>query len=130
MAKDLPVSIAGNSFDIPLGFRDTWYVAGGVHFRLNDTVTLQTGVRYDSSALKDSKRTTAFPVDRAYTLGVGALYDWSESLRLGFAFNWVDLGKAPVDTGFVKGKYRDNDLYIFGVSFHWKKLPWSGKATL
>ncbi len=43
---------------------------------------------------------------------------------------WVDLGKARVNDAFVKGKYRDNELYIFGVSLQWKKLPWSGKATL
>ena len=61
---------------------------------------------------------------------MGALYDWSENLRLGLSFNWVDLGNAPVNNIRVKGKYRDNDLYIFGLSLHWKKLPWSGKATL
>ncbi len=130
VAKDLPVSVGAVSAAVPLGFRDTWYLAGGLRFRLSDDWTLQTGLRYDSSALKDSQRTTAFPIDRTYTLGVGGLYDWSENLRLGFSFNWVDLGKAPVNDAFVKGKYRDNDLYMFGVSLQWKKLPWSGKATL
>jgi long-chain fatty acid transport protein len=130
VAKNLPVSIAAGSTAVPLGFRDTWYVAGGVHYHLNDAWTLQTGVRYDSSALKDRDRTTAFPIDRVWTLGVGGLYDWSEKLRIGLSFVWTDLGKAPVNTGFVKGKYRSNDVYLFGVSAYWKKLPWSGKATL
>ena len=48
---------------------------------------------------------------------------------MGFSFSWVDLGKAPVNNIHVKGKYRDNDLYIFGVSLNRKKLPWSGRAT-
>jgi len=130
VAKDLPISAGAVSGGVPLGFRDTWYLGGGVRFRLRDRWTLQTGLRYDSSALKDSKRTTAFPIDRTYNLGVGALYDWSENLRIGFAFNWVDLGDARVDSKFAKGKYRSNDLYLFGVNFQWKKLPWSGKATL
>jgi long-chain fatty acid transport protein len=130
-ASTLPLSAPGGSIDIPLGFRDTWYVAGGVHFQLNDAWMLQTGLRYDSSALKDSDRTTAFPVDRAYTLGVGALHDWSESLRLAFSFSWTDLGSAKVNSpGVVKGDYSSNDLYLFAVSLNWKKLPWSGKATL
>jgi long-chain fatty acid transport protein len=129
-AWDLPFTAPGVSVDIPLKFRDTWYVAGGVHYHLNEALTLQTGVRYDSSALKDRDRTTGFPVDRAWTLGAGGLYDWSENLRIGLSFVWVDLGKAPVNTSYVKGKYRSNDLFIFGLSLSWKKLPWSGKATL
>jgi long-chain fatty acid transport protein len=136
-AKDLPVSVASGSgtANVPLEFRDTWYVAAGVHYHLNDAWTLQTGVRYDSSALKDSDRTAALPVDRVWTLGMGGLYDWSENLRIGFSFVWADLGDAPLtndppNANGVKGKYRRNDLFLFGVSFDWKKLPWSGKATL
>jgi len=130
VAKTLPVSIGDVSTSVPLGLRDTWFVAGGVHYRVCDALTLQTGLRYDSSALRDKNRTTAFPIDRVYTLGVGGLYDWSENLRIGMSFAWADLGKAPVDSKFAEGKYRSNDLYLFGVSFYWKKLPWSGMATL
>jgi long-chain fatty acid transport protein len=130
VAKTLPISVGGQSTSLPLGFRDTWFVAAGVHYRVSDTLTLQTGLRYDSSALKDGARTTAFPVDRVYTLGVGGLYDWSENLRLGFSFVWSDLGKAPVKSNFADGKFRSNDVYLFGVSLSWKKLPWSGRATL
>jgi long-chain fatty acid transport protein len=130
-AKSLPVAVGRGSASVPLKFRDTWYVAGGVHYHLNDAWTLQTGLRYDSSALKDRDRTAALPVDRVWTLGVGGLYDWSENLRIGLSFVWSDLGKAPINTeGVVKGKYSPNDLFLFGVSLDWKKLPWSGRATL
>jgi long-chain fatty acid transport protein len=130
VAKTLPINVAGQSTSLPLEFRDTWYVAGGVHYRVCDTWTLQTGFRYDSSALKDGDRTTAIPSDRVWSLGVGGLHDWSENLRLGFSFLWTSLGDAPVDTNFVDGKYRRNDLFLFGLNLSWKKLPWSGKATL
>jgi len=129
-AKNLPISFERGSSAVPTGFRDTWYLAGGIHYSLTDDWTLQTGLRYDSSALKDSDRTAALPVDRIYTLGVGGLYDWSESLRLGLSFSWSDLGSAPLNKPVVKGKYRKNDLFVFGVSLYWKKLPWSGKAAL
>jgi long-chain fatty acid transport protein len=130
VTETIPVSVGGQSGVVPLGFRDTWYLAGGVHYRVLDPLTLQLGLRYDSSALKDSDRTTAFPIDRVYTLGAGALYDWSETFRLGFSFVWTDLGKAPVDSKFTDGKYRKNDLFLFGVSLYFKKLPWSGMATI
>lgn len=130
VTENIPVSFAAGGALIPLGFRDTWYLGGGIHYRPFEGWTLQTGVRYDSSALPDSVRTTAFPIDRVWTFGVGALHDYSENLRLGFNFAWVDLGDAPVSTGFVSGKYGSNDLYLFGLTLAWKKLPWSGKATL
>jgi len=129
-AKNLPVSVTRGSASVPTNFRDTWYVAAGVHYHLNDAWTLQTGLRYDKSALEDSDRTAVLPIDRVWTFGVGGLYDWSESLRVGLNFVWADLGTAPLDNATVKGKYTRNEVFLFGVNFAWKKLPWSGRATL
>jgi long-chain fatty acid transport protein len=128
-AKSLPVSASMGSAAVPLKFRDTWYIGAGVNFKVNDKWTVQTGFRYDSSALKDGDRTTALPVDRVWTLGIGGLYDFSEKLKLGLAFSWSDLGNAPVNNATVSGKYSSNDVFLFNVSFNWKKLPWSGRGT-
>jgi long-chain fatty acid transport protein len=128
-AKSLPVSTTNGDAGVPLKFRDTWYIGGGVYFKVNEKWTLQTGFRYDSSALKDSNRTTALPVDRMWTLGIGGLYDCSEKLKVGLAFSWSDLGNAPVNNPTVSGKYSRNDLFLFNVSLNWKKLPWSGRGT-
>ena len=128
-AETLPVSVPRGSTAIPLEFRDTWYIGAGAHYRLNDAWTLQTGFRYDSSALKDGDRTTAFPIDRQWSVGVGALHDYSENLRIGLSFQWTDLGKASVDNTRVSGDYKRNDLFLFGVNLAWKKLPWSGRGT-
>ncbi len=128
-AENLPISSGGLSGDIPLEFRDTWYLGAGIHYRAGEKWTLQTGFRYDSSALKDSDRTTALPIDRFLTAGIGAKYDWSEKLKIGFHFGYSNLGKSSVNTRFVKGEYKDNNLFLFGVTLNWKKLPWSGRAT-
>jgi long-chain fatty acid transport protein len=129
-AKTLPVSVSLGSTAIPLEFRDTWYLGAGVHYQLNDAWILQTGFRYDSSALKDSDRTTAFPIDRQWSLGIGALHHYSEKLRIGLSFQWTDLGKSNVNTDNVKGHYKSNEMFLFGVTLAWKKLPWSGWGTL
>ena len=133
-AKSLPVSVAMGSTAIPLGFRDTWFLGAGVHYQLNDAWTLQTGFRYDSSALTNSDRTTAFPIDRQWSVGVGALHDYSEKLRIGLSFQWTDLGKASVMTDNalynVHGHYNANDLFLFGVTLAWKTVPWAGWGTL
>ncbi len=131
-AKSLPVSASAGplgSASIPLKFRDTWYLGLGGYYQLNDKWTLQSGFRYDSSALKKRNRTTALPVDRIWTFGVGGLYDYSEKLKLGFGFQWLNLGSAAVNNTRVKGKYTSNDLFLFNVSLNWKKLPWSGRGT-
>jgi long-chain fatty acid transport protein len=128
-AKSLPVSAANMGAAIPLKFRDTWYLALGGYYHLNDQGTLQSGFRYDSSALKKTNRTTALPVDRTWTFGVGGLYDFSEKLKLGFGFQWLNLGSAAVNNPRVKGKYTSNDIFLFNVSLNWKKLPWSGRGT-
>jgi long-chain fatty acid transport protein len=61
VAKSLPVSAARGSTAVPLKFRDTWYIGLGGYYQLKDKWRLQTGFRYDSSALKDRNRTTAPP---------------------------------------------------------------------
>ena len=128
-AKSLPVSASAGSASIPLNFRDTWYLGLGGYYELNDKWTLQSGFRYDSSAVKDRHRTTALPVDRVVTLGVGGLYDYSEKLKIGLAFSWSNLGSGPVNNPTVKGKYSRNEIFLFNVSLNWKKLPWSGRGT-
>jgi long-chain fatty acid transport protein len=128
-AKSLPISGANGGTAIPLKFRDTWYLGLGGYYQLNDEWRLQTGFRYDSSALKDRNRTTALPVDRAWTFAMGGLYDFSEKLGLGFAFSWTNLGNGSVNNPRVKGKYTRNEVFLFNVSLNWKKLPWSGRGT-
>ena len=128
-AKSLPISTANGGTAIPLKFRDTWYIGLGAYYQLNDDWRLQSGFRYDSSALKDRDRTTALPVDRMWTFAVGGLYDFSEKLKIGLAFSWSNLGNAPVNNPRVKGKYTSNDIFLFNVSLNWKKLPWSGRGT-
>jgi long-chain fatty acid transport protein len=129
VARSLPVSTSMGSIGVPLNFRDTWYIGLGGYYQLNDKWTLQSGFRYDSSALKDRDRTTALPVDRVLTFGVGGLYDYSEKLKIGLAFSWSNLGNAPVNNPTVKGKYSRNEVFLFNVSLNWKKLPWSGRGT-
>ena len=128
-AESLPIALGGRSTSLPLNFKDTWRGSIGLHYRLNKEWLLQTGFSYDSSALDNSDRTVAFPIDRQTRLAFGALYDWSESTRIGMSFEWLNLGKAKVNDSFVKGDYQSNDAIFFGLNVNWKKLPWSNWGT-
>ncbi len=53
----------------------------------------------------------------------------TEKLKIGLGFSWSNLGNSPVNNPRVKGKYSRNEVFLFNVSFNWKKLPWSGRGT-
>jgi long-chain fatty acid transport protein len=122
------VSINGNNAVVELGFKDTWGGGIGMEFYPAERWTFQTGFSYDSSALNDSDRTTALPIDRSIRFGVGMLHDYTEDTQLGFAFNYMNLGKAKVDQSTVSGHYDDNELFIFALNVNFSELPWSGRA--
>ena len=124
-AESVPASVAGQSDEFPLNFKDTWKVGLGVHYRLSDAWLLQGGITYDTSPLSIHDRITAFPIDRQIRYAVGALYDKSENTRVGMSFVWADLGRSKVRSLFVKGDYEDNDIFFLTFSVNWKKLPWS-----
>jgi long-chain fatty acid transport protein len=121
-------SINGGSFTVPLEFRDTWGGGVGVEVKTSERWTLQTGINYDSSPYKNSKRLALLPIDRTIRLGFGMLHDYSESTQLGFAFNYLNLGKAKLDQPSVSGQYDENELFLLAFNVNWSKLPWSGKA--
>jgi long-chain fatty acid transport protein len=123
-----PLSIASGSADVPIGFHDTWRVAFGFHYKYTDTLTLQTGISYDSSAVDDDDRITALPVDRQIRFAVGALHDYSDDIRMAFAFEWLNLGDGRVEWPNVQGDYSRNDIFFLSFNTTWKKLPWSGRG--
>ena len=82
---NIPISTAKGSAQIPRGWRDTFKLAGGVHYRLSPLWLLQAGMAYDSSAVGASERTADMPMDRQFRYAVGAQYQYSEALSLGGA---------------------------------------------
>jgi long-chain fatty acid transport protein len=124
------VAIAGTSQTITLGFEDTFKVGGGVEYRLRDDLLLQTGVSYDTSALKNKHRTVALPIDRQIRWGIGTIWDYSDSLSIAFNFEFADLGDANVRQNTVRGNYDQNQLFLFGVMLNWKNVPWKDWGKL
>ncbi len=114
---------------VRLGFKNTWKLRGGVHYRINEKWLAQTGVSYDSSALSTSDRTAALPLDEQWRWGIGGVYRWSENTNLGFGFEYLNLGRGNLDNAAVKGHYKDNEIFFFMVNLNFAKLPWDGMAT-
>ncbi len=123
------VSLGAIESSVRIGFRDTWKLRGGFHYNVNDRLMLQTGVSYDSSALKKSDRMPALPIDEQWRVGVGGVYKWTEDKTLSFSFQYANLGNAPIDNAALKGDYDSNDVYLFQMGIKFKKLPWDGKLS-
>lgn len=126
-ANELTVTLASLTVDATTGFEDTYKVGLGANYRVSDRWLLQTGVLYDTSALKNKDRSTAIPVDEQIRFSLGAQHDLNDAVSLGMSFTYVDLGAAEVRNASVRGDYKNNDLFVLGTTLAFKRLPWSGK---
>lgn len=126
----LSITLGARTIDATTGFQDTYKIGVGANYLLTDGWLLQTGLMYDTSAFKNKDRTTAIPVDEQVRFSVGAQHDLSDALTLGGSFTYVNLGAGEVRNPTVVGDYKNNDLFIFGATIAFKKLPWSGRLGL
>ena len=127
--KDTDLDLGTMQSSVHLGFKDTWKLRTGVHYQLNELWMVQTGLSYDSSALGTKDRTAALPIDEQWRWGIGGTYAYSESNTIGFAFQYVNLGKGKIDNITLKGDYKDNEILFFVLNLNMAQLPWNGKAS-
>ena len=126
---DVNISGSSGSRNIPRNWEDTWKFAAGVHFRPVDKWLLQLGFSYDTSPVDSDDRTPDMPIDRQIRFSIGALHEYSDNVRMAFAFEWVNLGDATLEKPAVQGDYSRNDIFFLSFNTNWKKLPWSDKGT-
>jgi len=126
-ADDLSVTLGPVTTGAATGFIDTYKMGIGANYQLTDEWLLQTGVTYDTSALKNKDRTVALPIDQQVRFAFGAQHQWSEALTLGLSFVYVNLGQGEVDKSTVRGDYDKNHAFVFGLTVAYDALPWSSK---
>src|SRR5690606_39354297 len=64
---------------LDLRFRDTWRIALGANYKLNQQWTLKGGVAWDQSPIdSDTYRPTALPDNNRYWVSVGAQYNFND----------------------------------------------------
>lgn len=119
-------SVPPRALSVESGFQDTFHGAIGAHYRLNEPTLLQVGFAYDSSAVGEANRGPALPVDRQLRFAAGVQYDLTQHCRLGLAYEYVDLGSAPIDTtrgplaGTLQGDYGTNMLNVVGLTIAYR----------
>jgi long-chain fatty acid transport protein len=76
--------------------------------------------------MDDEDRTPDLPLGKMWRFGLGASYDWSESLALGvgYTFLWsgdldMDVNRGPL-AGRVSGTYENTSMSFINFYLNWK----------
>lgn len=87
-----------------------------------DPWSLSAGFAYDSSPISRSNRTPDLPLDRQLRYAGGVQYDLSETMTIGLAYEYVDMGSAEIDleggvlSGSLAGEFETNALHVVNVT--------------
>jgi long-chain fatty acid transport protein len=110
-----------------LNYDDTWHAALGAQYKLTEKWQLTGGFAYDSSAVSDKNRSVALPMGQAWRFGVGALWQVSEKINLGAAYEFMWAGDMSVDQGSntslrgrVSGAWEDTSFSFLTVNMSWR----------
>jgi len=106
----------------PENFRDTWRLAAGTNYHLNDQWLLRGGFAWDQSPVRSQYRTPRLPDNDRYWLTIGAQYAFNKDFKLdgGFGYLWIsnpDINQNAGSTaayGLINGHYSAN-VNIFSV---------------
>jgi long-chain fatty acid transport protein len=116
------VNIAGYSATTTLNWNDTYRLGLGAQYKATSAMTLQAGVSYDSSPTKSSLRTPDLPMDRQIRVGAGVMYSVMQAIKLGFSYEYLNLGSAPINNtsavGTLQGNYSRNYANVFQASIN------------
>lgn len=87
----------GVSLVLPLGMEDTWNIACGLEYQLNDQLTLRMGVEDRPTSIPDAKMSPILPL--------------GDGLLLGLGFGYVSLSGISYDVGL---SYFESDVSMPG----------------
>ena len=113
------------SLTTDLKFKDTWHIAAGAEWKLSEEWQMTAGIAYDSSPLENQDRPVAMPLGAIYRFGIGAQWQTSGVVTLGFAYELGYSGNLPVDqfrgqqAGRVVGSFAGSAMHFFALNLKW-----------
>ena len=118
-----PKSVTAN-----LRYQDTFHLALGTQYRPSHRWILSAGFAFDNSMVSATSRSVSAPLGNNWRFGAGAQYALSESLELGFAYEFLWQGTpglyqttlgGPV-RGTVAGQFPSANANFFSINLAWK----------
>jgi long-chain fatty acid transport protein len=106
-------------------FDDTWHFALGGMYQVAPDWRLSAGVAYDTSPVNTEDRTPDAPLDRQIRVAGGLQYEFSDKMRFGVAYTYLDGGDADISQsgtlrGDLVGDYERNDIHIIAAHVDWR----------
>jgi long-chain fatty acid transport protein len=80
--KDVVIQSQNPPFANNEGYRDSWMVAVGGSYRLDENWSLKSGIAFDETPVTSRFRTVSLPDGDRYLLGFGASYQLNESMAV------------------------------------------------
>ena len=115
------VTIKNYTTTTPQNWKNTYRAGIGGQYQVSP-VLLQAGASYDSSPTNTTYRTPNLPMDRQIRLGVGVGYAMNKAASLGLSYEYLNLGKAPINdvssTGTLAGNYSRNYANVVQASLN------------
>ena len=117
---NVTISAQNGKGDIPYNWKDTYKFSAGVHYRPVEKWLFQLGFAYDTSPVDEDDRTPDMPIDRQIRYAAGVQHKWSDTTTIGGQFTYIDLGRGEIDNQFLKGDYKDNEVFFLAFNANWK----------
>lgn len=84
-----------------LGFRNTFTILNGVHWKYNNKLLLKTGLGYDQTPSNNSYRDLKMPDGNRILLGLGANYNYSKNLNFEAGYMFVKVQETKISNTAV-----------------------------
>ena len=98
---------SGALIEVDRGWHDTWHFGLGAEWRAAPAWLLQAGVAFDTSPVRDRQHNLPdMPADRQWRFATGFVYDWSESVKVGLNYTYIDFGRSPIDSRSALGRFQ------------------------
>jgi len=116
---------------------DTWRLGVGTQYRFMESWLLSGGFSYDSSPVKNKRRTPDAPVSEQFRFSAGLQVEVLQNMTLGSSFTFLYLNEPRIrevnlpgvgSPTPLDGKYDTSFGYIVGATFSWRfcsPLPWA-----
>lgn len=120
--KNTVVHVDGFSGTTPRDWRDTYRLGIAGQYLATPSLTLQTGLSYDSSPTTSSRRLPDLPMDRQVRAAAGLIYSFMPAVQMGFSYEYINMGNANINNhssnGVLVGSYARNYVNVFQASIN------------
>ena len=119
-------SLTDTDLTTELDYKDTWHVALGAEYQIDDSWQLTGGVAYDSAMMDDDQVSPMLPTGDSWRFGLGTRYAWSKDVTLSGAYELVWMGDIDMTVdrgplaGRVSGTYEDVSIHVLCLTMEWR----------